>query len=428
MKKRFGGKLGFASFCLFFLCALSAGIPVETMGAETFKIGIIETFSGGFEYFGRSYLAALNFAVYEQNAKGGLLGKKIEVITEDSEQKPDVALRKAKKVILVDKVDLLGGAAGTTVGVAISKAATEYKKIQHNYGSLSDFVTGKEFSRYTFRTCATSVAIASALAQVISTKPYRRFYVICPDYSYGHEITGEFKRQLKIYLPAAQIVGEDFFPMLATKDFAPFINKVIAAKADAVFTGAWGPDACILIKQARTLGLKVPFPFLCPSVGTDPYTANELKDDTVGVYTASSYDMNVKTPENEAFIARWHAKHKNEKDFLNWWPIFQSGLAILGWHQVFAAIEKAGSSDSEKIIQAFEGMWYKSIVGWRSMRKCDHTAILPMFAGAVQAENPWFNGSIRADVKFPWTGPDMKMFPAMESSMPPTPNYNPRCP
>jgi branched-chain amino acid transport system substrate-binding protein len=428
MKKRLGKKLGFASFCLFFLCALSVGIPVDTMGADTFKIAMIETLSGGFEYFGRTYLACLKFAADEQNEKGGLLGKKIEVITEDNEGKPDVALRKAKKVILVDKVDLLAGSASTIATVAITKAATEYKKIHHNYGSFTNSITGKVFSRYSFRTCATSAAYTSALAQVISTKPYRRFYVICPDYSYGHEITDQFKQQLKLYLPAAQIVGEDYFPMLVTKDFAPFINKVIAAKADAIFTGAWGPDASYLIKQARTLGLKVPFPFLCPSVGMDPYLANDLKDNTVGVYAAGPYDMNVKTPENEAMLVRWHAKHKNDKDFLNWWPSFNSGYAVPAWHHVFAAIEKAGSSDSEKIIQAFEGMWHKSIVGWRSMRKCDHTAILPMFAGPVHAENPWFNGSIRPDVKFPWTGPDMKMFPAMEASIPPTPDYNPRCP
>lgn len=428
MKKRLGGKLGSASFCLFLLSALSAGIPVETMGADTFKIGVVDSFSGGLEYIARSYHAGLIFIADEQNAKGGLLGKKIEVITEDNEGKPDVGLRKAKKLILGDKIDLLAGSSSTTASVALSKAATEYKKIHHSYSALSNICTGQEFSRYSFRTCGNSHGYCSALAQVISTKPYRRFYVICPDYSYGHEIADEFKQQLKIYLPTAQIVGEDFFPMLATKDFGPIINKVIGAKADAVFNGAWGPDASLLIKQARALGLKVPFPFLCPSVGADPYIANEVKDDLVGVYTANVYDLNIKTPENQAFIARWHAKHKNDKDFLNWWPVYNAGYVILSWPQVFAAIAKAGSSDAEKIIEAFEGMWFKSLVGWRSMRKCDHTAIMPMFAGAVQAANPWFDGSIRADVKFPWTGPDMKMFPAMESNILPTPDYNPRCP
>ena len=115
-----------------------------------------------------------------------------------------------------------------------------------------------------------------------------------------------FKEQLKDYLPDAQIVGEDF-PPLATKDFGPYITKVIAAKADAVFSGNWGPDARLLVKQARSLGLKAPYPFVM-TYGLDPYTEQELGDDSEGIHWANDYTMRVNTPENQAMIAKYELK------------------------------------------------------------------------------------------------------------------------
>lgn len=106
---------------------------------------------------------------------------------------------------------------------------------------------------------------------------------------------------------------------------------------------------------------------------------------------------------------------------MDWWPAGIVGQTILGCKMTFAAVEKAGSLDPEKIIEAFEGMWYKTPVGWWFMRKCDHQVILPMFGGEIQAGwNPYFD--------FPWLGTDIITFPAAESAIPPTSDYNKRCP
>ena len=93
-----------------------------------------------------------------------------------------------------------------------------------------------------------------------------------------------------------------------------------------------------------------------------------------------------------------------------------------------AALEKAGSLEPEKVIPVFEGFQYESPVGLWTMRPCDHQAIMPMYGGATRGgENPYFNGSIRPDVKFPWLGPDLKKLPAEKVAIPATPDYNPRC-
>ncbi len=429
MNKTFATIMWIGLMCLSMVLAISAGMPEEAMAADTIKIGQIDAFSGPFEYAGRMYYNGVKFAVDKQNARGGLLGRKIEIIRADSELKPDVAIRKAKKLILKEKVDFISSGVGSHVAIALNKVATGYKTILINYAGMSDTIQGKEFSRYAFRVCQNSYNLTSALAQLMAGKPYRKFYIICQDYAWGHDVAEAFKEQLRVYLPDAQIVGEDFHP-LATKDFAPYITKIIAAEADAIFTGNWGPDARLLVKQARSLGLKAPYPFVM-TYGLDPYTEQELGNDSVGIHWANDYTLRVNTPENQAMIAKFHAQpeHKESKDVIDWWPAGSTGHAILGLQMFFAAVEKAGSLDPEKIINAWEGFRFKTAVGWWTMRECDHQVILPMFGGVVEAgENPYFNGTILPNKKFPWLGPDIMTFSAEGSAIPPTRDYNQRCP
>jgi ABC-type branched-subunit amino acid transport system substrate-binding protein len=155
----------------------------------------------------------------------------------------------------------------------------------------------------------------------------------------------------------------------------------------------------------------------------------QMKDDGVGLHITSLYSIRVKTPENEEMVRKYHEKHKNDKDYQTWWPCGQLAGAIIGWKMAFAAFEKAGSLDPEKVIPVFEGFQYKSPVGLWTMRKCDHQAIMPFFGVVMTGgPNPYFDGSIRPDVKFPWEGPNIDVFPAEKVALPATPDYNPRCP
>jgi branched-chain amino acid transport system substrate-binding protein len=417
------------SVCLILALTLCAGIPFGAMAAETIKIGQLEPLSGPFEANGRTWVIGVQFAVDEQNAKGGLLGRKIEVLKEDDEAKPDVATRKAKKLILENKVDFITSGLGSHVAIALNKVATTHKTIYNCYGSFTDDIMGKEFSRYSFRTCLNLYSLNTTMALLMAKTPYRKFYTIQPDYVSGHVGDRLIREQTKIHLPDATFVGTDFFPLGATKDFGPYITKIIASKADAAYFGGFGPDLINFVKQARGMGLKVPFPIFA-SLVIHPYLLKELKDDAAGMYWAHQYSMRVKTPENEEMIRRFHEKHKNDRDFLSWWPFPDIAMSVLGWKMTFAAIEKAGSLDPEKIIETFEDNFqWKSPVGLYTMRKCDHQVILPMYGGMIEAgPNPYYNGSIRPDISFPWAGPNIAEFPAEKVTLPPTSTYNPRCP
>jgi branched-chain amino acid transport system substrate-binding protein len=399
--------------------------PGGLLAEDTFKIGMINTFSGPFEFVGRSYDAGMRFAIDEQNAKGGLLGKKIELFQADDEFKTDVGVRKARDLILEKKINLMTSA-GSATTIALGKVAEANKTILINHTASADSIQGKEFSRYSFRVITNQYGIIAGLANILGTKPYERYYILNQDYALGRDSALTFKTLLKSRLPKANIVGEDYHPP-ATKDFAPYINKVIASKAEVIATTDYGPDFLNLVKQTRELGLK-DVRFVALYAGADPYSLNALKDLAIGIYHANGYSMRVNTPENQKMIAAYHELHKNDKDITTWWPYANIGQTILGMRMTFAVIEKAGSLDPEKIINTFEGFKYESAVGTFTMRPCDHQVLLPIWVGLVEGgPNPYFNGSIRKDVDFPWEGPDIIQAPAEQVMLPATPEYNSRC-
>ena len=428
MQKVLAKAMGIGFICVVFVLVLLNETPFEAVAADTVKIGQLEPLSGPFESNGRTWVIGLQFAVDEQNAKGGLLGKKIEILREDDEGKPDVATRKAKKLILENKVNFITSGFGSHIAIALNNVATTHKTIYNCYGSFTDEIMGKEFSPYAFRTCLNLYNMNAAMALLMSKTPYRKIYTVQPDYTSGHGGDKLIKEQLKIHLPEATFVGTDYFPLGATRDFGPYITKVIASKADAVYFGGFGPDLINFVKQARAMGLKVPFPIFA-SLVIHPYLLKELKDDGVGIYWVHEYSLGIKTPENEEMVKRFHEQHKNDRDFLTWWPFPDIAMSIFGWQMTFAAVEKAGSLDPEKIIEAFENDFqWKSPVGLWKMRKCDHQVILPMYGGIIEGgTNPYYNGSISSDINFPWAGPKVMEFPAEKVTLPPTPDYNPRC-
>jgi branched-chain amino acid transport system substrate-binding protein len=422
----FHRKLGIVLATLLLASAPLSVAPCSVSAAEPIKIGVLDTFSGPFSHSGPAITAGMKFAVDEQNANGGLFGRRIELVIEDHEMKADVGLRKAKKLILEDKVDFLSVGTGSHVSLATMKFADANKKLLFTTHGAAEAITGKEFSRYVFRIGHQNYGYTAGMLQLLADTPYRKFYLLNMDYAAGRDFSAHFVKNIKTYIPDAEVVGEDF-PPLNNKDFAPYVTKVINSKADAVVTMSWGPDLTLMIKQGRSLGLKAPFPFVAV-FAAEPYFGTDLKDDMAGNWGIALYDMRINTPENQKFVAAYHEQHKNDKDFNTWWPYGVIGAAYSGWKMTLAGIEKAGSLDTEKIISTLEGFSYKTVVGTWTIRACDHTTLYPLFGFRVQGgQNPYYNGSIRPDVKFPWYGPNYVTIAADKVEMPATAAYNPRC-
>jgi len=362
--------------------------PIIPTG-DTIKIAIVASFSGPAALVGQIYWASALWAAHDINKRGGILvdGKKklVELIKADHMSKPDQAKKITERMVLQEKVHVLWGTDGSNLQKIINETANKYKVISINTASLSDDLQdATNFSRYAFQSSMSADQLGRGLAYYYGKikKKEKKFYILCQDYSFGHVLAEGFKKGLKEYYPDAQIVGEDFHKLFLT-DFAPYLEKIKASGAEVIFTGDWIPDAANLLKQARQMGIALPFAHIFLD---EPNFLHEVGvEGTKGLVQISQYgsaNPNFKTPEHIKYYKTWNELWKNK------WktPPFNSRLFEHGTGNIGSYIEqtywllnviaRAQSTDPERIIKVWEGDSYQFTTGKViSMRACDHKAI-----------------------------------------------------
>jgi branched-chain amino acid transport system substrate-binding protein len=396
---------------LILIFLLSIFWPTSIKAQDTVTIVMLDPLSGAFKDIGERSVMGAQFAVDEVNAAGGLLGKKIKLLPEDSQLKPDVAVRKATKAILEDKAKFIFQLSSTAVARALMDVAEKNKVIFVTFGAESDFLTGKDFNPYFFRTCFTTGNRSRAYVEFFKTKPWRKFYLINMDYAFGHAVAEDFKRVAKSMIPDLKIVGEDYHP-LATKDFGPYITKILASGAEIIYTGNWGTDIEVLMKQGAQMGVKARYAtyFL-----DDHIQLPNVGEAAIGSFVMSTYLPTLETPKNKAFLEKWHKKYKDTK---HPWPTSNIGYGYNGAMFLFEAIKKAKSFEAEAVIKAWEGMEYNGLVGKQIMRACDHQILMPGPVAEIQAKSDLF--------PFPFPGNPV-MIPMEKVAVPINETGNPRC-
>ncbi|MGD9867041.1 MAG: ABC transporter substrate-binding protein [Hyphomicrobiales bacterium] len=387
------------------------GFSVPAKAAEPLRILAMDVFSGPFKDIGDRYLLGIKFAVEEINAKGGINGRKIELFIEDTQLKPDIAQRRAVSQILDNKVQVIIGASGSHVVKALGQVAEKHKVILTLYAGEGDYITGSEFTPAVFRAGLSTSMHSKATVSGFVDKGYKRFYLLNQDYAFGREVAKTYKKYLDKLIPGWELAGEEYHP-LATRDFAPYIQRIAASKADVVLTGNWGTDMTSLLAQARQFELKAKFGHYYLS---DPLALREIGEAGIGSVTSENYMMVVDTPQNKAFIERWH---KANKDGDHPWPAFTIGKAYNAMMFLAAAIEKAGTADYEALMKAWEGLEFQGLVGKQVMRACDHQMQTPIPVAEIVKDNTYYS--------HPFTGP-AKLLSIEETSVPMEEVENPRC-
>ena len=394
--------LMWASVCLFSAAVLFVvgGQPARAAD-ETIKLGAMEPLSGTFKDIGERYLEGVQYAAKMLNESGGLLGKKVEVIPIDSELKPDVATRKATNLILKDGVKFFCGGAGSSVGSAMSQLAEDNNVIMFTYGMAAASMTGQKCNKNFFRACGNTDQQSFALAQLVARKGFKRVAMIAQDYSFGREAMEAFKKKLSALAPSVTFVAELYHPM-ETKDYAPYVSQLVAAKPDVVFTPNWGNDLTLLLKQGRPMGLKAKFAsyyvndeVMIESLGNDSYI--------IGDMGAEVYMVSIPLKENQEFVE----KFKKDKGYYPTWLRGKAYTATMFWA---AAVKKAQTAtDVDAVIKAWENVSYDGPAGVWTMRACDHQAQLPFWTAEIVRNNKFF--------KHAFVGP-ATMVPAKEVEVP----------
>ena len=361
--------------------------PVIPTG-DTIKIAVVASFSGPAASVGPLYWAAALWAVHDINKRGGIMvdgkKKKIELIKANHESKPAITKKVCERMILQEKVDILIGTNGSNNMKIINQVANKYKVIAMDFIALSDeLYDAKNFSRYSFMTCFQTSQIGRAVAYYYGQirKKETKFYVLCQDYLFGHSLAKGFIEGMKEYYPSAEIVGEDYHKLFLT-DFAPYLTKIKASGAEVIYTGDWIPDAAALVKQARQMGINLPFAHLFLD---DPVFLTEVGiEASKGLVKVSQYGQTNPTFKNDGYIkyvTAWNDQWKKWSAPYNTvrykWPTGSTlGSVTQQVYWLLSVVERAGSTDPEKIIKVWEGDSYEMANGKViSMRACDHKAI-----------------------------------------------------
>ena len=354
---------------------------------DTIKIAYVNSFSGAAAINGQLHFAPIAFAVHDINKRGGIWvdGKKklVELIKADHMSKPDQCKKICERMILQEKVHILMGTSGGHLMKIINETAGKYKVIAVNEASVVDeLMNAANFNRYAFMPSISTEMVGRGLAYYYGQirKKEKKFYVLNQDYSFGHELADAFKRGLKEYYPEGQVIGEDYHKLFLT-DFAPYLTKLKASGAEVIFSGDWTPDSGNLLKQARQMGINLPVANLFMD---EP---NELHD--IGIEgTKAMVNLNqqdvfpmFKDPARAKLHKVWHAQWTTWKASPYNTHLFEHALSNLGAYMQYtywmlSVIERAKSTDPEKIIKVWEGDTYKFANGKViKMRACDHKGI-----------------------------------------------------
>jgi branched-chain amino acid transport system substrate-binding protein len=226
---------------------------LRARAADSVKIGLDNPLTGTYAAPGKNELIGCQLAVEQINAKGGILGRTVELVVEDSTSgDAGTAVQKARKLIDSDKVDFLLGNVNSALAMAMAQVSNEKKVLHIVPGGHTDAVTGSSCHWNVFRVCNTTQMEAEASAAALVKNYGKKWYYITPDYSFGHTLeAGLVKAGAKL---GATRVGGDLTP-LGTVDFSSFLIKAQSAGPDVIIFLTQGDDMINALKQAVQFGL-----------------------------------------------------------------------------------------------------------------------------------------------------------------------------
>jgi len=373
------------------LLAASATLIAGSAAAQKpIRVGYAVILSGPGALIGEPSLKGAQMFTDEINAKGGILGRKIELVIRDTKGNADEAVRVARDLILKENVDFLVGTLTSAEGPAVSPIAKENKIVFVVPVVKTDQLTAPEnLHPYVFRTASNTTIEGRTAAEILAKWNVKRVGTMSPDYAFGQDVTRAFVTHLKKIRPDIEIVDQQW-PKLGEADYTPFINAQMSKKPDAVFSSLWGGHFVTFAKQAKPLRYFESFNNNLLGAGEAGAieTAKAMGDDYPFGVWANAYDAfnwADGPPAHQEYIARLKAFTKEENP--SSWPI----TGYIGMQVLAAAITKANSTDSEKVAKAMLDLSVDTPIGKQTIRAKDH-----------QANRAQFWGKMTKDPKYPF--------------------------
>ena len=362
--------------------ALALAMSGGARAADPIKIGMPMILSGPGALFGEPTLKGAQMFVDETNAKGGVLGRKLELISKDSKGNADEAVRVARELILKDEVDFLVGTFTAAEGPAVSPIAKENKVVFVAPVSKPEALTAPaNLHPYLFRTASTTTIEGRSAAELIAKLPVKRVATMSPDYAYGQEVTAAFVAHLKKIKPEVEIVDQQW-PKLGEADYTPFINAQMSNRPEAVFSSLWGGHFVTFIKQAKPLGYfdRINNNFIAGGEAGSIESAKAIGDDyPLGIW-GNSYDVfhwEDGPAQHKDFVERLK-KYTNQEQPSSW-PV----VGYIAMQVLVEGIRKANSAKPDDVAKALLGITVDTPIGKQTINPKTHSANRGQFWGKM---------------------------------------------
>ncbi|OYV36921.1 MAG: ABC transporter substrate-binding protein [Thiomonas sp. 20-64-5] len=353
--------------------------------SKPIKIGHIDSTTGNFAVLGDSQIAGAKMAAKEINEKGGVLGRKIEVLVEDDAGSPATGLDKASRLLDQDQVDFFTGTTSSAVSLSVSQFAHAHNKVFVCSGGHVDKLTGPGCNWATFRVCSTTWMMTQGDSKTLVDKFGKRWYFLTTDYAFGHSEQTDYTKQVTDL--GGKIVGGALVPV-GTTDFSSYLIQVKAANPDVLCLLLAGDDQINAMKQITQFGINKGLAvggalFELEQIAALPEAAR------YGVWTFEWYWNQPGVPHVADFVKRYNAMHGGK------YPSARSWFGFTSVHALALACAKAGSTDSVKVAKALEGLELPPEVALQPtqpvFRKDDHQLMLGMFPGSVNQHGTYPN-------------------------------------
>jgi len=360
------------------VAALATFAASVTVAAQPIKLGELNSYKV-FPAFLEPYKKGMELALTEINASGGVLGRPLEIVSRDDNGNPGDAVRVAEELLSREKVVMLMGTFASNVGLAVADLAKQRKVLFLAAEPLTDKIVWEGGNKYTFRLRASTYMQTAMLAPEAAKLAKKRWAIVYPNYEYGQSATAAFKKQM-ISLQAGGIEFVEQAVPLGKIEPGPVVQALLDAKPDAIFSSLFGADLARFVREGELRGLFKGRPVF-NLLGGEPEYLDPLKDEApVGWWVTGYPWYAIETREHKLFRDAYRAKFNDT-------PRLGSVVGYSAVKAAAAAIRKAGSTDTEKLVAAMNGLSFDSPFGKVSFRALDHQSTMGAYVGRTAVKD-----------------------------------------
>ena len=364
-------------FSLVFAALLALAFPPATR-AQAIKLGEINEYKQ-FPAFLEPYRKGMELAVDEVNAVGGVLGRKIEVVSRDDNGSPGDAVRVAEELLTRERAALLMGTFASNVGLAVSDLAKRRRVLFIAAEPLTDKLVWEDGNKYTFRLRASTYMQTAMLVPEAVKLGKKRWAIVYPNYEYGQAATATFKQQMQAQQGGSLEYVEQAVPLGKIEPGA-VVQALLDARPDAIFSSLFGPDLARFVREGRLRGLFNDRPVF-NLLGGEPEYLDPLKEEAPAGWYVTGYPWYaIDTPEHKRFRDAYQAKYDE-------YPRLGSVVGYSAVKSAAAALARAGSTDTEKLVAAMDDLSVDTPFGAVTYRALDHQSTMGAYVGRTDVRD-----------------------------------------